>query len=223
MEITTTAVTVENADLVLAERDAEKLLGSPLDGKERRVLEAGYNARKVALEAVSMYVELCKEIRATFMTPPQVSKILKALGYLDARISEVKRVSFVSDQAFQEFLSRGLGWRATVEAARELKPRVLRSQNTLSVDVGGSDEEGHSPDEGETADTDSGKAARAETASSLLSRYLRAAALSDQNNIPEQIRRVFESKAFLKSFKEKGGIAHGVIGHYRVIVVPAGL
>lgn len=74
------------------------------------------------------YLDLCSYIREQQIAPDDVTKVLLDCGFRKERVSEIKRVSYSSDEIFNAFRSRLIGWKTTLE-------RVRRNRNSQELVV----------------------------------------------------------------------------------------
>lgn len=65
------------------------------------------------------YLDLCVFIREKLFRPEEVSKELYSLGFRKERISEIKRVCFSTDEIFNDYRNRLIGWKAALERIRK--------------------------------------------------------------------------------------------------------
>ncbi|SDU18045.1 hypothetical protein SAMN05444156_2446 [Verrucomicrobium sp. GAS474] len=203
-----------------AKETCSKELDTPLSEGHKAVLDAAFSARSAESNAVMCYMALCIEIRRHQLAPKEVTVLLSAAGYNYSRISEVKRVAFVSDEIFQKFLSEGLGFRSALRLARggERAANEHPADTTASTSEPADEEEGDgNPGEGVN---DAPQPELDESPNALVSKLVSVLRLDKLDFVPDFLRRGFENKSFLKTFKQKGGVAHAVIGNYRVIVIP---
>lgn len=70
-------------------------------------------------QLTTSYLELCCFIRTAMVRPEEVSTELCKCGFTKSRISEIKRISYASDEIFNDFKRRLTGWKATLERIRK--------------------------------------------------------------------------------------------------------
>ncbi|OAM88049.1 hypothetical protein AW736_21320 [Termitidicoccus mucosus] len=70
-------------------------------------------------DAVGKYIAVCDHIRKAQLMPVTVTAELKQLGFADSRISEIKRVSMVSDVVWEQYKSRTIGFKVALDIARQ--------------------------------------------------------------------------------------------------------
>jgi hypothetical protein len=71
------------------------------------------------VDAVGKYIAVCEHIREAQLMPLTVTRELKQLGFADSRISEIKRVSMVSDAIWEQYKNRTIGFKIALDIARQ--------------------------------------------------------------------------------------------------------
>lgn len=87
--------------------------------------------------AVSVYVSLVEYVQRSQLKPDIVQEILRARGYNDSRISEIRRVADSEPALLEALKNRTIGFKAAVERARELAgtTRASKLHNKLNKAV----------------------------------------------------------------------------------------
>jgi hypothetical protein len=85
---------------------------------ETEIVRLAKRASSAASDHLVSYRILVEEIRKAQLTPEQVTRCLESAGYAKWRISEVKRVAFVSDVMWREFKEQWQGFRPMLVKVR---------------------------------------------------------------------------------------------------------
>jgi hypothetical protein len=106
-----------------------------LKGDAPEVIQVLRKLGAVALEsaraAVERYMDLVRFIREREVLPQTVTRELKDLGFVDSRISEIKRLAFVSDAEWRKIDGEKMGFKLALQEARKgaRKPKSKSEQD----------------------------------------------------------------------------------------------
>lgn len=87
-------------------------------------------AVQAAQDAMGKYWEFVTFARANALSPLDVTNCLRAAGFAETRISEVKKVVAASDKVFADYEARRIGFRLALQRSREEGGRKVRTQRT---------------------------------------------------------------------------------------------
>jgi hypothetical protein len=87
--------------------------------KESEHLRLEFDAAGVAMKRVGeRYYAFCSELRKAKLNRKESTLLLKALGYVKTRISEILRVSEVDDTIWNQYKDGAIGFKATLALGR---------------------------------------------------------------------------------------------------------
>lgn len=100
--------------------------------KLRKLAQEAFSA---AQEAMDKYWQLLVYIREAQIAPATITKELPELGYSPQRISEIKRIAFSSNQVFDEYKSKAIGFKLALQKAREEKAKPAEKTTEQGKDA----------------------------------------------------------------------------------------
>lgn len=114
----------------------ETEIGLPLWQIQHQIEDLAVKIGTEMAQLAGTWLELCSLIRkyswshgrgngATGINSKEVTEILKRAGFPDSRISEIKSVSYSTDQIFSAYKERFIGFRAALECSRSKNPVTL--------------------------------------------------------------------------------------------------
>lgn len=113
-------------------RNAQKPSATPgevMTGKEvaeaekakkqaEEIARRGEAVIRATMETGERYLDLCRYIRENQIDPKLVTASLTPLGFARSRISEIKKISYATDELWNEYAARNIGWKGALDLAR---------------------------------------------------------------------------------------------------------
>jgi len=113
-------------------RNAQKPAATPgevMSGKEvaeaekskkqsAEVARRGEAVIRATMETGERYLDLCRYIRENQIDPKLVTASLTPLGFARSRISEIKKIAYATDELWNEYAARNIGWKGALDLAR---------------------------------------------------------------------------------------------------------